>query len=101
MLDQIAPVTCRKHRTVAPLLQALNASIEDSIANQLLEIGDYINQREQRIEREEKMGQQLNGRTGILPADPKTRDGYSYEFRIQMGTSGRIDCGIFASGLEV
>jgi hypothetical protein len=27
--------------------------------------------------------------------------GISYEFRIQMETQGRIDCGIFASGLEV
>jgi hypothetical protein len=29
-----------------------------------------------------------------------TWDGHSYEFHIQMETSGRIDCGIFSDGLR-
>jgi hypothetical protein len=47
------------------------------------------------------MGQQLNGQTGILPASPVGAMGISHEFRIQMETKGRIDCGIFSTGLEV
>ncbi len=38
---------------------------------------------------------------GIFPAYPMTWDRHSYEFHIQMETSGRIDCGIFSKGLEV
>jgi len=36
-----------------------------------------------------------------FPASLTTWDGHSYEFHVQMETQGRIDRGIFSTGLEV
>jgi CRP-like cAMP-binding protein len=90
-----------KKLRLSGLLSSLEVRLHEAEANRLpyaefleLLFQDEINIRHQRLLARRHKSADFR--------EPRSLEvGHSYEFCIQMETSGRIDCGIFASGLEV